>query len=83
MKGTAEMKEVAPMASDETSEPPAVTEDRLRREIARVLADAAPEDWTAIRYTAATVGGIADVDVGRPGPRVRRSAPAHLGPCQS
>lgn len=47
---------------DETAEP-AFAEARLREEIAKTLANAAPEGWDTIRYHAATVGGVADVTV--------------------
>lgn len=49
--------------SDETVSPAFLIEARLRGEIAKAIAGAAPADWEKIRYRAATVANIADVTV--------------------
>ncbi|WP_456284286.1 hypothetical protein [Microbacterium sp. JZ101] len=50
-------------SDDAAVEPPFLVEARVREEIARTLASAAPDDWEAIRYRAATVAGVADVTI--------------------
>jgi hypothetical protein len=45
----------------EMNEPPILAEAHLRTEMASALADAAPTAWRELRYTAASVGGVTDI----------------------